>query len=957
MRDKYRKLILLPFISAFALGINANSTVLPIEITNEINDNANNRKCTISGIITDSKTKEPLTGATIQIEGTNFGTIADIDGNFDFQNLNPGKYRLNIKYIAYQDVTVEAQVSPTSKTFLEIQLVDESISLDAVAVVATRKLNNEMSLLKTVREGMVIQTGVSSQQITKTQDSDASAVIRRIPGVSLIENKFVMVRGLSQRYNNVWINNNGVPSSEADSRAFSFDIIPSSQLDNMMVIKTQVPEIPADFSGGFVKIQTKDVPEKNSFSFSIGTSVNDQTHFSDSYILKGSKTDFLGFDNGYRSKNVDFVNRLNNNNASEVTEFSKNGLNNNWKLTKFTPYGDIRINSSLNRFIETESGKQYAMLAALNYTNASKSYTDMTNARYSVYNNIYDRPEYYFSYNDQRYDQNVKLGGMLNLTFIPRQGDKYEFKNIINQNGINRYTHREGTQFTSGEYKHAKDEYYYMSRTTYSGQFTGTYNRSMSKLDWSLGYSYANKITPDRRVVKYNENGFPEDKNFGKMEIDQNDISREFTRLDENIYSATTNYKRDFSFLGIMPTVKTGLYAEYRDRKYRNRNFYYRWYEDNLHGDFGYGDLIDDIMIDSNFGADKLYVYDDTDNTNNYDGNNILGAGYLALNIPLNKINIYGGVRYEYNRKELVTYKSVKGNNTKSDFYTDNSFFPSLNMTYKMNDLNQFRAAFGTSVNRPEFREVSSSVYNDFELYSDVMGNPKLKTAYIKNFDIAYEIYPSDNETVTLSLFYKNFRNPIEWTYIDTGGDYTFTFENAKSADSYGIELEIKKNLDFIGLKNFSVNFNGAIINSKVKFDKNSQEKERPMQGQSPYLINTGLFYQNPDSKLTCGVLYNRIGKRIIGVGRVLTSDGASNNNNIPDSYEMPRNVIDVVFSKRFKYDIEFKAAVNDVIGETLYFKQFPEFIDANGITQKREQITKSYRPGRNFNISISKTF
>ena len=918
---------------------------------------ANSQKGTVSGCILDQKTKEPLTGATIQIEGTTIGTVADLDGNFTISNLSPGKYRLIIKYIAYSDAKVETSVIASKNTSVNIEMVDESLALAGVVVIATQKLNNEMSLLKSVKDGMVIQTGVSSQQIQKTQDSDASAVIRRIPGVSLIENKFVMVRGLAQRYNNVWINSNGVPSSEADSRAFSFDIIPSSQLDNMMVLKTQVPEIPADFSGGFVKIQTKDVPEKNSFSLSIGTAFNDQTHFSDAYRLKSSSTDFLGFDNGLRSKNINYTDRLENNDASAVTAMSKSGFNNNWNLSKFTPYGDLRLNAALNRYRETASGRQYAMLAALNYSNASKTYTDMSNARYSVYNNIYDRSEYYFNYTDQRYDQNVRLGGMVNFIVIPRQGDKYEFKNIINQNGVNRYTHREGFQFTSGQYNHIKDEYYYMSRTTYSGQLSGTYNRETSKFDWGLGYSYSNKNTPDRRVVKWNENGFPDDKHFGEMEIDQNDITREFTRLDENIFSATTNYKKDLSIAGIKPSIKAGLYGEFRERKYKTRNFTYRWNEDNLTPDFGYGNLYDEIMNDGNFDSNKLYIYDDTDNTNNYDGSNIQGAGYLAVNIPINKVNIYGGVRYEYNKKDLISYLSVDGNNTKTDSYTDSNIFPSVNISYKITDKNQLRAAFGSSVNRPEFREVSSSVYNDFELYSNVIGNPNLKTAYVKNFDLAYEIYPADGEIISLSLFYKNFKNPIEWTYIDTGGDYTFTFENANSANNYGIELEIRKNLDFIGLRNFSLNFNGALIKSLVKFDSNSQEKDRPMQGQSPYLINTGLFYQNPKSKVTSGILYNRIGKRIIGVGRVLTSDGANNNNNIPDSYEMPRNTIDLVVSKRFKNDFELKIALNDILAETLYFKQFPEFTDQNGVAQKREQITKSYRPGRNFNISLSKTF
>ena len=219
----------------------------------------------IGGIITDSKTGEPLTGATIQIANTQFGTITDLDGIFDIKDLNPGSYNLTIRYISYQDVTLDINVEPQKKTVVNVEMSDATQNLQGVVVIALMKQNTDIALLSSVKKSLLLQSGISAQQISKTQDSDASAVIRRIPGISLIDNKFVMVRGLAQRYNNVWINNSGVPSSEADSRAFSFDIIPSSQLDNMIVIKSPAPEIPADFSGGFIQIQTKDIPEKNSY--------------------------------------------------------------------------------------------------------------------------------------------------------------------------------------------------------------------------------------------------------------------------------------------------------------------------------------------------------------------------------------------------------------------------------------------------------------------------------------------------------------------------------------------------------------------------------------------------------------------------------------------------------------------------------------------------------------------
>ncbi|MEG0948673.1 MAG: TonB-dependent receptor [Bacteroidales bacterium] len=911
---------------------------------------------TIAGIIIDQKLKDPLMGATIQIEGTSLGTVADLDGVFELPGLSPGKYKLVVKYISYKTVVLEeVTVEANKKTVVEIEMADESQALQGVVVMALMKQNTDVALLTTVKKSLLVQTGVSAQQITKNQDSDASGVIRRIPGISIIDNKFVMVRGLSQRYNNVWINNSGVPSSEADSRAFSFDIIPASQLDNMMVIKSPTPELPSDFSGGFIQIQTKDVPEKNSFSVSVGTTINDQTHFRDSYRNSGSATDLLGFDNGKRSKSINLVTseRLDNNDRNAVEQFTRNGFNNDWNIKKYTPVADLKLGMNVNRYFQFADQKTVALLAALNYANGSKTYTDMENSRYGIYNIQKDSPEYLYNYTDQRYDRTVRLGGMFNLTFIPRAGDKYEFKNIFNQLGADRYTTRDGYQNISAYYGQRKMEYLYTSRTTYSGQFTGTYNRSMRKIDWNAGYSFANKHQPDRRIIELQEEdgtSYPDHK--GEYMIDQNEISRDFSRLNEHIFSGAFNYKQDFNIWNIKPALKTGIYSEYRTRDYNNRQFFYRWNEKNLPLGFGFQDVVSQILQPDNYSRDKLYIYEDTDNRNSYSGNNILGAAYLGLFVPIGKLELYGGGRFEYNRMELKSYTSIYGDRTKTKSYDDSHFFPSLNLAYRFNENHIARAAYGSSVNRPEFREVSNSVYYDFDLFSDVKGNPDLKTAYIRNFDLRYEYYPSAGELISVTLFYKNFRNPIEWTYLDAGGSYTYTFENAKEANNYGIELELRKNLEFIGLADFSVNLNAALIESNVKFDENSLEKDRPMQGQSPYLINAGLYYQNQRYGLNAAVLYNRIGKRIIGVGRVDTSNGGSINNDIPDSYEMPRNAIDVSFSKKFGI-VELKLSANDLLAQRVQFKQFPKF-EKDGHVYDRSQVTKSFNPGRSFNVSVS---
>ena len=224
--------------------------------------------------------------------------------------------------------------------------------------------------------------------------------------------------------------------------------------------------------------------------------------------------------------------------------------------------------------------------------------------------------------------------------------------------------------------------------------------------------------------------------------------------------------------------------------------------------------------------------------------------------------------------------------------------------------------------------------------------------------DLRYEFYPSKGEVISIAAFYKYFDSPIEWTYIVTGGtNLLYSYKNAQCANTYGIELDIRKNLAFLGLKDFSWSFNGALIKSKVKFEKGAKEEDRPMQGQSPYLINTGLFYNNEKMQLDVAVLYNRIGKRIIGVGR---SEGTTSGNEslrVPDSYEMPRDVIDLSASKRFGKHWEVKLNIRDLLAQKVYYKQFADVHYADGSRKEVEQVTRAFKPGRNFGLTATYKF
>lgn len=898
---------------------------------------------TIKGTVIDDITNEPLIGATVEVEGTATGTATDFDGSFEIE-CNDGS-RLVFKYVAYETVVMPASDGMTAR------LRPSQQALSEVTVTAQSRRDVDAALLRQWKASMTVNSGVSAQQISRTQDRDASEVMRRVPGISIIDDKFVMVRGLAQRYNNVWINGSAVPSSEADSRAFSFDIIPASQLDNITIVKAPAPEYPADFCGGFILVNTKNIPEKNAFSITLGGNINEKTHFRNFSSAKGSATDFLGFDNGFRNFNGGMDGVLNK--SANGVSLSGNGFNNDWLISQSTPVSDLSISANLNRFHRFDNGSKFGLLAALNYNLSHRTLLNMENSLFGAYDVENDCENYLRRSVDNQFTQNARLGAMLNLVWLSADGcHKVELKNIFNQLGKDRYTYRKGISAQSDP--EIRAEYFYSSRSTYNGQLAGTHRLGDNNFDWAAGYSYADRNMPDRRRYLLSD-----DEKDGRYSLlTGNDVTREYTLLKEHIASAAVNYNRTFSGK-ISPTLKAGAYAEYRTRDYRTRSFIYAWNpsQNNLPADFRYSDIPTLLSNEAYYGDDGLYLIEEVKWRNNYSGNNTLAAAYASVNIPLGKVDLYAGLRFEHSRMELISNTRDYERSETSNFYDTNDFFPSLNVAYRLTDQHQMRMAYGRTINRQEFREVSSSVYYDFDLAGNVQGNPDLEACRIDNVDLRYEWYPSDNEIVSVALFGKFFNKPIEWTYTVAGGtDLVYSYKNADNAYSFGLELDVRKNLAFIGAPWLSLIFNGALIKSHVEFAADDLDRSRPMQGQSPYLINTGLFYTHPDCNFNASLLYNRIGKRIIGVGRSMGH--ADDAVRIPDSYEMPRNTLDFSLSQRFAKHFEVKLSIKDILGEKVMYKQFEDGVKlADGTVKDVEEVTRSFTPGRNYSLSLTYNF
>jgi TonB-dependent receptor len=923
----------------------------------------------IEGVATDKKNKEALPGVTIILDGTSIGASADINGHFLLSNLKPGRYKVKASYISYNPIFVDdVKVEADKITKVTVSLSENAVTLEGVTVTGVKKTNTDIAMINVTRMSPMVSIAISGQQILRSQDRDASEVIRRLPGTTIIDDRFIVVRGLPQRYNTVWLNNTATPSSEADAKAFSFDVIPASMIENMVIIKSPAPELPADFSGGFVKITTVNLPEKNSFFASYGTAFAEGTTNEAFKSYKGTNADIIGFGNRFRALPTDMPSRLSDYESAtnpeiqnKISELGRE-LNKTWFPVSGNASPDQRVSIGFNKRINTGS-QSFGNITSLTYSNTN-NHDEIVNNNYSIYDFKNDKSQFVDQFRDNQYTNSVKIGLLHNWTWNPANGQKIEFRNLFNQIGMNRVTERTGREFyNDGRYVRST-ELRYLNRSIYSGQVAGehTFNEGATRVDWVAGYSFSNKKEPDMKRYRYIRNS-QDTTQYMLIFSDNPDLSSEsqmWFNLNEKVVSASVNFMKQLTFAEFKPEIRAGFYYEDKERDFSARNFGYS--KSTNESVFGMTTLpINEVFQNDNLNlTDGIKLTEITSLSDSYTASNKQISGYLAFRLPFTKgISLYTGLRVEKNIQKLSSYK--QGTSTPVDVVRDTTnFFPSANIAVNINSKNMIRAAYGLSVNRPEFRELAPFYFVDFDMNAGIYGNPSIKQAYIHNFDLRFEHYPSSNETFNIGLFYKNFRNPVEMVIMGNSPTQ-YTFENVLSAYSYGVETDIRKSLGFIsGAENFSVILNAALIKSKVQFGKSELNRDRSLQGQSPYMVNAGLFYYNDNNGLMITLLYNIIGKRIVAVGRPSPNQW----DDIPNIYEMPRNVLDLAIAKKISKRFEIKAGIKDIFNERVRLVQsinttvnMDEINNTNTNETKqfkRDQITKSFQPGRYVTLGIT---
>jgi TonB-dependent receptor len=861
----------------------------------------------VTGIIKDAETNETIPFANILIKGTSIGVVSDIDGKYELK-LQPGKYDITYMFLGYEEVVKKGISIEAGQTItINISLATASFKLDDVVVTSTKVTNTEMAVMIEMRKSEQIVSGISSQQIKKSQDNDAAQVVRRIPGVTITDDRFIVVRGLANRYNNVLLNGVIAPSVEADSRSFSFDLIPSSMIDRMMVFKSGSPDIPGDFAGALVKIYTKNTVEENFNNVNFTMGIRSGTTFGDFNTAKKEPLDVIALGQINRAMPEGIAPNVADYNFQPQEQVNQAKLfDNNWSTSQTTAAPDVRFRYEMGKkFMVGE--KLMTSINAISYSNTNLSQSVQRN-RYRDYKEDGNSSNW-FSYSDNRNVNNVRLGLVSNWSLKTNERNIYEFRNFITQTGGLETTVRNGiNQVTDSEERNYS--YRYESRFIYSGQLQGTHtlNGGRSEFVWIGGFTASNRQEPDwRRAQSRRPVGSEDDfQMVVQSSANAQNSSRFFSYLNERAFTGAADFEhiinpeKNFK-------IKTGVFTEYKYRTFQARTLSFVRSSSSL------DPSVESQPLETIYGPDNMYMPsglklgENTKYTDYYAANNMLAAYYIGSSIKLKKLSLAGGLRLEYNFQQLETAQPSPTQNPVTAELLNLPLLPYLNASYGLTDRTLIRASFGMNVNRPEFRELAPFTYYNFDLTTDVVGNPNLKNATITNMDVRWEFYPTASEVINFGVFYKHFRNPIEFAILSGASNPVYVYNNADEAVAFGFEAEFRKNLSFISpsLERFSFLLNAALIRSQIDLGAANQERQaryRPLQGQSPYVINTGLYYNFKGTQVA--LLYNVAGRRIFLVGDV----------EFPTQWEIPRNMLDLTFSRALTEKTELKIGVTDIL-------------------------------------------
>jgi len=941
------------------------------------------------GRLVDKDSGEPALEAQIKVKGTATVVLTDYEGYYRLE-LGPGTYELEVFYEMYEPETLSGVVVQAGRVVRhDVALTPQEGAVEEI-VIEDRAENQTVEGLALKRQRAVASgDAIGREEISKGTDSNAAEAAQRVTGATIFDGRFVYVRGLGERYSNSLLSGYPLPSPEPDRAAVPLDVFPAATLDSLTIVKTFTPDMPADFAGGSVQIETRSVPKEPLFQVSINGGINTQSTFQSRLDYPGGGLDWLGIDDGTRSMpaSVPSDQRVISDQGrpgSSLTQDELIGVSRDVntrmrpQISGTPPNHGGSVVAGMTWQVGKAKKQQLGVLASLNYSRAYEVYQDVVIKEYSVTTDDARGYQERIDYRMDAGEESIRWGAFGKLSYLPAPGHKLALTGLRSQLADD-WAHEYEGRNTAAATSFASTQLGWVDRGMTFGMLQGEHDfpaLQRALLGWNLSLAGANRNEPDRRDTVYQrQEGLPVNPAdlFGERSVgwayfqgdesgrhfwaDQSETSgggkvdwtqpllpkpKPDTRLDLKFGGLVNLKDRAFSArrLIMMPTAPINQNAEY----YCLGEEYDRDCSQKLFQD----DNIPDLLITrenpqkGDFYAAKLNVY----------------AGYGMLDWePSRMFRLAGGLRIEGTDQSVTPIDQLNEGGIDDDdasAFTATSVLPALSFIFSGTEKSKTRVSYGRTVARPQVREIAPFGFADYFGGRVVTGNPDLEITTIDNFDVRFEFWPSLTEILAFSAFYKYLSKPIEQILIPADASAQLTYINSESANVMGIEIEGRKQLGFLSkaLTDFYLGGNFTLTYSRVEVPQTGAititSTSRTLMNQAPWVINGQLGYQNDGWGTNVQLAYNVRAATLIEVGT----------NTIPDSYEQPFHSLDFAYAQKFLEQWSAKFSIENIVNDdVLVTTGNAVHTDPDTGDVDLSNVTKRYRKGTTFTLGIGYDF
>lgn len=899
-------------------------------------DRARAAKGQLSGRVTSGVS--PVVDATIMVNGDEIVGSTDSTGRY-LVELPRGVYDFTVTHPDYgtRDLNAVRIVSSVERgrNVSLSTLNNEQAAVEEVFVVAKF---NPAEFGESERYSNLVVDTMGLEELARFGDADIAASVTRVPSVTVQDSKYVFIRGLGGRYVSTTLNGANMPSTDPSKRTVPLDLFPSNIVSSLDVKKTFGAAMPGESTGGNVAINTRTFPDEASGKLSISLGYSPSLTGDDIFVdPSDGDWDWTGWDDGTREEYIgvravsaalEFDEYYDEYTRVYLGELAGEWLMHDLDLKTQNANPDLSLSLNYGDVFDFDD-YELGFFVAANYKNNWDSRDEGVNRTYDNVGDVAD------DFTFVQHSNNIDASGLLSLGL--NWGDSsYQANTVIARSTESSVKVSDGFDGDALEnsYRYSIS---WVERQFASQQFTGEHlidEEGRWTADWQFTISQATRLAPDRREIRFDQSGTD-----GLYQLEVPNILRRYDELVDDNLDGSFNVQYAFDGTERMESslaFGASLITRERDSDSDSYGF--------TGGQFVIDDRapnrrVSDVLTEDNITGDTDTGYTFQNKTlpsDSYDAEMDLNSVYASYDMLIDSTyQFVFGVRYEDYEQTTETFSLAGEQEAVKSLVEDGIVLPSLTFNWLYSEDQQLRFAVSKTVSRPDFKETSNATFYDNEFDFRVRGNPNLIVSEVTNFDVRWENYWTESESISVAFFYKDIENPIERVVQAASGTAgnSRTFENSESAEIYGIEIDTRKefSLNEELSKSIFVAVNSSYIESEVSLANGGT---RALQGQPEYTFNFIVGYDDFDNNQELTFLVNQNGESIKDVGV----------SGLPDVIEDPRLDVKLNYKYSFTDDLTLKIKLSNLLDDEVVFSQGGE-------------VFQGYKKGREFQAGVDWSF